>query len=66
MPNDFSDVGQAEILSKEHENALVFTTATGYLRYNGILWEASDEKAQAVVQDLTASQLDDAEGLLKR
>ena len=27
-----------------------------------ILWEASDEKAQAVVQDLTASQLDDAEG----
>ena len=33
MPNDFSDVGQAEILSREHENELVFTTATGYLRY---------------------------------
>ena len=62
IPNDFSDVGQAEILSREHENELVFTTATGYLRYNGILWEASDEKAQAVVQDLTTSQLDDAEG----
>ena len=62
MPNDFSDVGQAEILTREHENNLVFTTATGYLRYNGVLWEASDEKAQAVVQDLTASQLDDAEG----
>lgn len=61
MPNDFSDVGQAKILSREHENELFFTTATGYLRYNGILWEASDEKAQAVVQDLTTSQLDDAE-----
>ena len=54
---------EAEILSREHENELVFTTATGYLRYNGIFWEASDEKAQAVFQD-PRLQLDDEKAIV--
>lgn len=65
-PNDYSDVGQAEVLSREYKNELIFTPALSFLWYNGMYWEASEEKAQAVVQLLTGRQLEDADMALEK
>lgn len=60
-PQDFSDVGQATVLSDEYKNILRYSPATDFLVYNGGYWEESKPKAQAVAQDLTARQLKEAE-----
>ena len=66
MPIDFSDVGQAEVLTRELGSSLVFTTETGYLNFNGIYWEESEERAQGKVHDLTSNQLDDADAYIQK
>lgn len=66
MPIDFSDVGQAEVLTRELGSSLVFTTETGYLNFNGIYWEESEERAQGKVHDLTSNQLDDADAYIRK
>ena len=65
-PSDFTDVGQAQVLAHEYGGWLGFTEATGWLKFNGIYWEASDTKAQGVAQMLTARQLQEAEAELVR
>ncbi|EGQ26735.1 P4 family prophage LambdaSa04 [Sporosarcina newyorkensis 2681] len=60
-PDDFSDVGQAIVLSNEYKEVLRYSPATDFLVYNGGFWEESKPKAQAVAQDLTARQLHEAE-----
>lgn len=66
MPLDFSDVGQAEVLTQELGSSLVFTTETGYLNFNGVYWEESEERAQGKVHNLTSSQLDDADSYIQK
>ena len=66
MPIDFSDVGQAEVLTRELGSSLVFTTETGYLNFNGVYWEESEERAQGKVHELTSSQLDDADAYIQK
>lgn len=60
-PNDFSDVGQAIVLSTEYKEVLRYSPATDFLVYNGGFWEESKPKAQAVAQALTERQLKEAE-----
>lgn len=60
-PYDFSDVGQAIVLSSEYKEVLRYSPATDFLVYNGGYWEESKPKAQAVAQELTARQLKEAE-----
>lgn len=60
-PNDFSDVGQAIVLSTEYKEVLRYSPATDFLVYNGGFWEESKPKAQAVAQELTERQLKEAE-----
>ena len=66
MPIDFSDVGQAEVLTKELGSSLVFTTETGYLNFNGVYWEESGERALGKVHELTSNQLDDADAYIQK
>lgn len=61
MPEDFSDVGQAIILAREYEDKLRYSPATDFLVYNGSFWEESQPNAQAIAQELTARQLEEAE-----
>lgn len=61
MPEDFSDVGQATILAREYGDKLRYSPATDFLVYNGSFWEESQPNAQAVAQELTARQLEEAE-----
>ncbi len=60
-PGDFSDVGQAEVLSREYESTLRYSPSTDYICYNGMYWEESKPKSQAVAQELTSRQLKEAQ-----
>lgn len=60
-PKDFSDVGQAEVLSREYASELRYSPATDYICYNGMYWEEAKSKAQAVAQELTSRQLEEAQ-----
>ena len=59
-PGDFSDVGQATILSKYFGSELRYSPATRYIRYCENYWQETEPGAQAVAQELTRRQLDQA------
>lgn len=66
IPEDFSDVGQAVVLSREYEDRLRYSPSTDYLVYNGSFWEESQPNAQGIAQELTARQLEEAETEIER
>ncbi len=59
-PDDFSDVGQAEVLAKHFSGELRYSPATHHIRYNGQYWQESEPGAQAVAQELTRRQMREA------
>ena len=59
-PTDYSDVGQAIVLSREFQDRIKYSPATDYLVYNGSYWEESVPNAQAVAHELTELQLKEA------
>jgi P4 family phage/plasmid primase-like protien len=65
-PTDYSDVGQATVLAREYAGVLRYSPSTDYIVYNGSYWEESSPKAQAVAQDLTERQLEEAETEIKK
>lgn len=65
-PSDYSDVGQATVLAREYEGKLHYSPSTDFLVYNGRFWEESKPKAQAVAQELTTRQLEEAETEIKK
>lgn len=65
-PSDYSDVGQATVLTREYEGKLRYSPSTDLLVYNGRFWEESKPKAQAVAQELTTRQLEEAETEIKK
>jgi len=60
-PDDYSDIGQARVIAREYGNELLHTSATDILRYNGIYWEESKQKAVGAVIEFLDLQLADAE-----
>ncbi|WP_416148931.1 phage/plasmid primase, P4 family [Salipaludibacillus sp. HK11] len=66
MPEDFSDVGQAVVLAREYAGILRYSPATDYIVYSGSVWEESKSKSQAVAQELTTRQLEEAEKEIKK
>ncbi len=65
-PTDYSDVGQATVLSREYEDRLRYSPSTDFLVYNGRFWEESKPKAQAIAQEFTTRQLDEADTEIKK
>lgn len=65
-PSDYSDVEQATVLAREYEGKLRYSPSTDFLVYNGRFWEESKPKAQAVAQELTTRQLEEAETEIKK
>lgn len=65
-PLDYSDVGQATVLAREYEKQLRYSPSTDFLVYNGSYWEESKSKAQAISQELTTKQLEEAEVGIKK
>lgn len=59
-PEDFSDVGQAEVLAKHFSGELRYSPATHFIRYSDHYWQESEPGAQAVAHELTRRQLAEA------
>ena len=59
-PEDFSDVGQAEVLAKHFSNDLRYSPATHFIRYTEHYWKETEPGAQAVAHELTRRQLKEA------
>jgi len=65
-PNDYSDIGQAVVMAREYNESLLYSPATGYLKYNGSFWEESETLAQAIAQELTTRQLEEADAEIQK
>lgn len=59
-PSDYSDIGQAKILTREYGNELVYSEATDYLRFNGEYWVESKQQAIGAMEEFLDLQLEDA------
>lgn len=59
-PEDFTDVGQATVLSGEYADRICFSPATKWLAYHRGAWCESEPKARLCAQELTERQLKQA------
>ncbi len=64
-PKDYSDIGQARALLVLYGDELLFTAATGYLRYDGTRWIESRQQAVGAMEEFLDFQLADAEDAIK-
>ena len=60
-PSDYSDIGQAKVLSEEYGDELRFSEQTGFLHYDGVTWEPSASAAVGATEEFLDLQLADAE-----
>ncbi|MCI7305498.1 MULTISPECIES: phage/plasmid primase, P4 family [Actinomycetaceae] len=65
-PDDYTDVGQAEAMATEYADKIRYSMATHWLVYDGGVWVENDLLAQAVAQELTTRQLEEAQALLEQ
>lgn len=65
-PADFSDIGQAKVLSGEYANELVYTDSTDYMRYDGTRWVESRQLAVGAAEEFLDLQLEDAQNAVNR
>ena len=65
-PIDYTDVGQATILSSLFKDRIRHSPATEFLVYNGRFWEESKALAQRLSQELTEYQLKEADEELEK
>lgn len=65
-PSDYSDIGQAKVLSREYGNELRFSEATDYIRFNGDYWKEDKQMAVGATEEFLDLQLADAMDELKR
>ena len=63
-PSDYSDIGQAKVLSEEYGDELRFSEQTGFLHYDGVAWEPSASAAVGATEEFLDLQLADAELLV--
>lgn len=59
-PSDYSDIGQAKVLTREYGDELVYSEATDYLRFNGEYWVESKQQAIGAMEEFLDLQLADA------
>ncbi len=59
-PEDYSDIGEAKVLVREYGHELLFTPATGYMRYDGRVWVESKQKAVGAMEEFLDLQYFDA------
>ncbi len=60
-PDDYSDMGQARAFLKRYEGQIVYSAATGFLRYSGKQWIENNEYAVGGVEEFLDMQLENAE-----
>lgn len=63
-PADYSDIGQAKVLSEEYGDEIRYSEQTGFLHYDGVFWEVSASAAIGATEEFLDLQLADAELLV--
>lgn len=63
-PHDFTEVGQAIVFATEYSHRVCYSPATGWMAYDGGIWEENEPKVQYAAQELTARQLEQAQEIL--
>ena len=64
-PDDYSDIGQAKVLSNTYGDELKFTAATDFLRFTGQVWEEDKQLAVGACVEFLDLQLQDAKDYLE-
>lgn len=59
-PDDYSDIGQARVLSREYGDELIYTSETDFLRYDGTVWVEDKQLAVGAAVEFLDVQLQDA------
>ena len=59
-PTDYTDVAQAELLARNFSNELRYSPSTHFIRYIDNYWQETELGAQALTQELTRRQLNEA------
>ena len=65
-PEDYSDIGQAKVLTREYGVELRYTAATDYLRFCGQYWVESKQQAVGAAEEFLDLQLADAKDEIVR
>lgn len=58
--SDFSDTAQAEVFASIYNDRLAYTKGTGFLVYDGVVWEETKTKPREVYHEFSALQLREA------
>lgn len=59
-PSDYSDIGQAKVLTREYGQELRYSDATDYIRFNGSYWKEDKQMAIGAAEEFLDLQLEDA------
>ena len=59
-PEDYSDIGEAKVLTRENYDCLRFTNATDFLTFGGDRWYEDRQRALGIVENFLDLQLADA------
>ena len=59
-PPDYSDIGQAKAFIKEYGEEIRYTPATDFIRFDGVCWIESKQRAVAAMEEFLDLQLEDA------
>lgn len=65
-PADYSDIGQAKVLTREYGVELRYTAATDYIRFGGQYWMESRQQAVGAAEEFLDLQLEDAKDEVMR
>lgn len=65
-PPDYSDIGQAKVLTREYGSELLYTNATDYLRFDGEVWVEDKQLAVGAMEEFLDLQLQDAQDEIAR
>ena len=65
-PDDYSDIGQAKVLSREYASELAFTDSTDYMRYDGTHWAESKQMAVGACEEFLDEQLKEATAAVEK
>ncbi len=65
-PDDYSDIGQAKVLTREYGDELLFTNATDFLRYDGKVWVENKQLAVGAIEEFSDLQLADAQDAVEK
>lgn len=65
-PDDYSDIGQAKVLSREYVGELAFTDSTDYMRYDGTHWAESKQMAVGACEEFLDEQLKEATAAVEK